>query len=70
MRVRSFLIALCQPLCSLQTSSHAFRSSNDMQFAFSYFYYLINERQTNVWPRLLNTLVDTNHNGGAFADSS
>jgi UDP-N-acetylglucosamine-lysosomal-enzyme len=41
------------------TSSHAFRSSDDMQFAFAYFYFLINERQKDVWPRLLHQLVDT-----------
>lgn len=29
------------------TSSHAFRASDDMQFAFSYFYFLINERQNS-----------------------
>jgi UDP-N-acetylglucosamine-lysosomal-enzyme len=41
------------------TSSHPFRASNDMQFAFSYFYYLINEREADVWPRLVRYFVDT-----------
>jgi hypothetical protein len=30
---------------------------------FRYFYFLINERQSDVWPRLLNSLVDTDHSG-------
>lgn len=46
-----------------RTSSHPFRSSTDMQFAFAYFYFLINERQTNVWPRYFHTHIDTNQDG-------
>ena len=28
------------------TSAHKFRASDDMQFSFSYFYFLINQRKT------------------------
>jgi hypothetical protein len=38
------------------TSSHPFRASNDMQFAFAYFYFLINERQQWDWPALFARL--------------
>lgn len=45
------------------TSSHQTRAGDDMQYAFSYFYYYMGERMpynfTDVW----NTEMDTNHDG-------
>lgn len=38
------------------TSSHVFRASDDMQFAFSYFYFLINERRAWEWPAVFEGL--------------
>merc|ERR1712137_682965 len=37
-----------------ETSSHQFRASNDMQYAFSYFYYLINQPPLLSAERLFN----------------
>lgn len=42
------------------TSSHQFRASNDMQFSFAYFYFLINERLEEPW---LPHLIDTDNDG-------
>mmetsp|Transcript_29765 Transcript_29765/g.41873 ORF Transcript_29765/g.41873 Transcript_29765/m.41873 type:complete len:1134 (-) Transcript_29765:66-3467(-) len=45
------------------TSSHQLRDSHDMQFAFSYFYFMIHQREefnlTNVW----NQFLDMDHDG-------
>lgn len=49
----------------LATSSHKFRSSKDMQYAFSYYYYLMNRNKAKP-PSLyeyVSTEVDTNHDG-------
>lgn len=34
-----------------------------MQFAFAYFYYLINERKRDPWPSSFHLLIDTDRNG-------
>ncbi|KAF8795915.1 N-acetylglucosamine-1-phosphotransferase like protein [Argiope bruennichi] len=44
------------------TSSHRIRSSNDMQFAFSYYYYLMNEMETLEVETIFNTF-DTDKSG-------
>jgi UDP-N-acetylglucosamine-lysosomal-enzyme len=44
------------------SSSHAFRASDDMQFAFSYFYFLINERREWNLPSIFaNVDSDASH---------
>eukprot|EP01130_Rhizamoeba_saxonica_P004675 TRINITY_DN1897_c0_g2_i1.p1 TRINITY_DN1897_c0_g2~~TRINITY_DN1897_c0_g2_i1.p1 ORF type:complete len:829 (+),score=172.96 TRINITY_DN1897_c0_g2_i1:53-2488(+) len=45
-----------------KTSSNQLRSSDDMQFAFSYFYYLMNERVPFVWEDVFNK-YDADGNG-------
>lgn len=44
------------------TSSHKVRASNDMQFAFSYFYYLMSEKNSMVLEELFSRL-DTDRSG-------
>ncbi|CAL1291483.1 unnamed protein product [Larinioides sclopetarius] len=44
------------------TSSHKIRSSNDMQFAFSYYYFLMNEMET-LEVETIFTSFDTDHSG-------
>eukprot|EP01117_Protostelium_nocturnum_P010349 TRINITY_DN3721_c0_g1_i2.p1 TRINITY_DN3721_c0_g1~~TRINITY_DN3721_c0_g1_i2.p1 ORF type:complete len:1019 (-),score=326.23 TRINITY_DN3721_c0_g1_i2:164-3220(-) len=45
-----------------ETSSHQFRSGEDMQFAFSYFYFMIHQLNefnlTNIWTTYLDTNTD------------
>lgn len=45
-----------------KTSSHKLRSVDDMQFAFSYFYYIIEEKETLSLHDIFNKL-DTDKSG-------
>ena len=45
-----------------ETSSHQLRKANDMQYAFSYFYYLINQPPL-LSPEKLFNVSDVNHDG-------
>lgn len=49
------------------TSSHPFRASDDMQFAFAYFYFLINERQEWNWP---HTFARVDSDGSGVLDEN
>jgi UDP-N-acetylglucosamine-lysosomal-enzyme len=49
----------------IATSSHKFRSPEDMQYAFSYYYYVMNRHKAQP-PSLLNYInneIDTDHDG-------
>ena len=46
-----------------ETSSHRFRSSNDMQFAFSFFYYLMSEPASLDTKKMWDEDLDRDHNG-------
>lgn len=43
------------------TSSNRFRASNDMQFAFTYFYHLMHHREPFNFQQVYNKEIDTNH---------
>mmetsp|Transcript_30 Transcript_30/g.65 ORF Transcript_30/g.65 Transcript_30/m.65 type:complete len:345 (-) Transcript_30:119-1153(-) len=45
------------------TSTHRFRDSEDMQFSFSYFYYLINEKPPFDLDRIFRETLDLNKDG-------
>jgi|ERR1711924_117695 len=45
------------------TSSHQFRSGKDMQFAFSYFYFMMNEPSGESHEDFLKNRIDTDKNG-------
>ena len=47
------------------TSSNKVRSSNDMQFSFSYYYFLMSETDTRDIDHILQ-LFDTDHSGFAY----
>jgi UDP-N-acetylglucosamine-lysosomal-enzyme len=45
------------------TSSHRFRHSHDMQYAFAYYYYIIQAHKEFVVEKLFNDELDKNHDG-------
>ena len=45
------------------TSSHKLRSSDDMQFAFSYFYFMMSEKETANYSAIFNDELDTDKTG-------
>lgn len=45
------------------TSSHQTRAGDDMQYAFSYFYYYMGERQSYNFTQLWDAELDVNHDG-------
>jgi len=45
------------------TSSHRFRSSHDMQYSFSYFYYLMNAPREFDWETVFNNQLDLDRDG-------
>eukprot|EP00762_Andalucia_godoyi_P002468 ANDGO_02653.mRNA.1 Exopolysaccharide phosphotransferase SCO2594 len=44
-----------------ETSSHRFRSTRDMQYSFSYFYFLMEEKEDIDARKMFNEYFDTNH---------
>jgi hypothetical protein len=45
------------------TSSHRFREPNDMQYAFSYVYFLMHQRAPYNFSAIFHNELDTNHDG-------